>query len=116
MDRGMLNHIVNGAVPVHPYFLQSYDCTGLRGLIALQKVVATIRILTYGLPTDTIDKYMQIAESTTHESLEHFCRVVISALGKEYACSPNTIDVAYLPQKGEACGFPGMLGSIDCMH
>jgi hypothetical protein len=28
----------------------------------------------------------------------------------------NTIDVARLLQEGEARCFPGMLGSIDCMH
>jgi hypothetical protein len=116
MDRDVLNHIVNGLVSVDPYFLQSYDCTRLRGLSALQKVVAAMRILTYGLPADAIDEYMHITESTTRESLEHFYYVVISAFGKEYLRSPNAADVACLLQEGEAHGFPGMLGSIDCMH
>jgi hypothetical protein len=75
-----------------------------------------MRILMYGLPADAVDKYVQIVESTTRESLEHFCRAVISVFDKEYLCSPNTADVARLLQDGEARGFPGMLGSIDCMH
>jgi hypothetical protein len=116
MDRDMLNHIVNGVVSVDPYFLQSYDCTGLQGLSALQKVIAAMRILMYGLPTDAVDEYVQITESIAHESLEHFYLVVIFAFGKEYLRSPNTADVACLLQEGEAHGFPGMLGSIDCMH
>jgi hypothetical protein len=78
MDRDLLNHILNGVVSVDSYFLQSYDCTRLRGLSALQKVVAAMRILTYGLPADAVDEYVQIAKSTTRESLEHFCRAVIS--------------------------------------
>jgi hypothetical protein len=73
-------------------------------------------ILAYGFPTDIVDEYVQITESTTHESLEHFCHAVISTFGKEYLCSPNTADVACLLQEGEARGFPCMLGSIDFMH
>jgi hypothetical protein len=103
-------------VSVDPYFLQSYDCTGLRGLSALQKIVAAMCILAYGLPADAVNEYVQIAESTAHESLEHFYYAIISAFGKEYLCSPYAANVARLLQEGEACGFPGMLGRIDCMH
>jgi hypothetical protein len=116
MDRDVLNHILNGVVSVDSYFLQSYDCTRLRGLSALQKVVSTMCILAYGLPVDAVNEYVQIAESTARESLEHFCHAVISAFGKEYLRSPNTTDVAHLQQEGEACGFSGMLSSINCMH
>jgi hypothetical protein len=35
MNCDVLNHILNGVVSVGPCFLQSYDCTGLRGLSAL---------------------------------------------------------------------------------
>jgi hypothetical protein len=101
MDHDVLNRILNGVVTVDSYFQQNYDCIGLRGLSALQKVVAAMRILAYGLPADTVDGYVQIAESTAHESLEHFYRTVISAFGKEYLCSPNTVDVARLLQEGE---------------
>jgi hypothetical protein len=101
---------------VDSYFQQNYDCTRLRGLSARQKLVAAIWILTYGLPADVVDEYVQIEESTAHGSLDHFCRVVIDAFGKECLHSPNTADVTHLLQVGEARGFSGMLGSIDCMH
>jgi hypothetical protein len=116
MDRDILNPILNEVVSLDSYFLQSYDCTGLRVLSALQKVIAAMRILTYGLPANTIDEYVQIIESTARESFEHFCHVVISAFGKEYLHSPNTADVVRLLQEDEAHGFSGMLSSIDCMH
>jgi hypothetical protein len=35
MDRDVLNRILNGVVSVDPYFLQSYDCSGLQGLSTL---------------------------------------------------------------------------------
>ncbi len=73
-------------------------------------------ILAYGVPADAVDEYVQIGESTAREALNHFCRAVIAAFGNEYLRSPTPGDVARLLQVGEARGFPGMLGSIDCMH
>jgi hypothetical protein len=116
MDRDVLNLILNGVVSMNSYFQQNYDCTGLQGLSALQKVVTAMRILMYGLPTNAVGEYVQIGESTAPESLNHVYRAVIDVFGKEYLCSPNIVDVAHLLQEGEARCFPGMLGSIDCMH
>jgi hypothetical protein len=36
--------------------------------------------------------------------------------GDEYLRHPNEADTARLLAVGEQIGFPGMLGSIDCMH
>jgi hypothetical protein len=36
--------------------------------------------------------------------------------GGEYLRRPTQQDVEHLLQVNESCGFPGMLGSIDCMH
>ncbi|XP_059638552.1 uncharacterized protein LOC132280813 [Cornus florida] len=35
---------------------------------------------------------------------------------RQYQRTPNEDDIARLLRKGEERGFPGMLGSIDCMH
>jgi hypothetical protein len=116
MKRHVFIRILNAVQSVDRYFQQREDCTGLLGLSALQKVVAAIRILAYGLPGDAVDEYVQIGDSTAREALYHFCSAIIDAFGKEYLCSPTPVDVARLLQEGESRGFPGMLGSIDCMH
>jgi hypothetical protein len=41
---------------------------------------------------------------------------VIEVFGGEYLRSPRVDDVERLLRVGESRGFPGMLGSIDCMH
>ena len=69
-----------------------------------------------GLPLDAVDEYVQIGTSTAREALNHFCSAGIAAFGEEYLRSPTPVDVARLLQEGERRGFPGMLGSIDCMH
>ncbi|WVZ76194.1 hypothetical protein U9M48_024185, partial [Paspalum notatum var. saurae] len=98
MNRDLFNRILNGVIFVDPYFEQRSDCTGLMGLSALQKMVASMRILTYGVPADATNEYVQIGESTTREALIPCCGV-ITAFGKEYLRSPTHTDVARLLQE-----------------
>ena len=56
------------------------DTTGKEGLSALQKCVASLRILAYGLSLDVVDEYVRIGESTARQALHHFCRAVIAVL------------------------------------
>ncbi|RLM66541.1 uncharacterized protein C2845_PM16G15310 [Panicum miliaceum] len=116
MKRHVFIRILDAVQSVDSYFQQREDCTRLLGLSALQKVVAAMCILAYGLPLDAVDEYVQIGTSTACEALKHFCSAVIAAFGKEYLRYPTPVDVARLLQEGESRGFPGMLGSIDCMH
>ncbi|GLT38016.1 hypothetical protein SLA2020_122890 [Shorea laevis] len=55
-------------------------------------------------------------ESTVTECLKKFVRAVIEVFKDEYLRRPTAEDVQRLLQMGEARGFPGMIGSIDCMH
>ena len=71
---------------------------------------------TYGVPADSVDDYIRIRESTTIESLKRFVKAVVAIFSDEYLRSPNNNDIARLLSIGESRGFPGMLGSVDCMH
>ncbi|XP_039778578.1 protein ALP1-like [Panicum virgatum] len=116
MARHVFNRIVDAVKLVDKEFVQRHDCTGLMGLSSLQKCVASIRILAYGLPADAVDEYIQIGDSTALKAMRHFCRAIIKAFGATYLRAPNQQDIARLLAEGESRGFPGMLGSIDCMH
>ncbi|KAG8068592.1 hypothetical protein GUJ93_ZPchr0005g15194 [Zizania palustris] len=94
IKRHVLICILNAVQSVDRYFQQREDCTGLLGLSALQKVVAAMRILAYGLLGDAVDEYVQIGDSTAREALYHFCSAIIDAFGKEYLHSPTPVDVA----------------------
>ncbi|XP_019190221.1 PREDICTED: putative nuclease HARBI1 [Ipomoea nil] len=89
---------------------------GRLGLSTLQKVTAAFRILAYRVAADATDEYIQIGESTSIESLKRFCRAVVEVFGQCYLRAPDANDVARLLEIGERRGFPGMLGSLDCMH
>ncbi|XP_058725973.1 uncharacterized protein LOC131597284 [Vicia villosa] len=86
------------------------------GLSPLQKCTSAIRMLAYGSSADIVDEYVRIGESTAIECLERFIMGVNEVFGAEYLRRPNNNDVEHLLQMGESRGFPGMLGSIDCMH
>jgi hypothetical protein len=63
-----------------------------------------------------MDHYIKIVESTVIESLRRFVRAIVEVFGGEYLRSPNNHDIARLLSINERRGFPGMLGSVDCMH
>jgi hypothetical protein len=67
-------------------------------------------------PADLTDEYIHIAESTALESLRRFVAAVVDIFEDEYLRYPNEADTARLLALGEQDGFPGKLGSIDCMY
>ncbi|XP_008680649.2 uncharacterized protein [Zea mays] len=73
-------------------------------------------MITYGVAADATDEYVRIGESTVIESLKKFVKAIIKVFGDEYLRAPNEMDTSRLLAIGQERGFPGMLGSIDCMH
>jgi len=98
------------------YFVQKRSAANVLGLSCFQKVTAAFRMLTYGVPADATDEYVRIGESTAIESLRRFVAAVVDLFEEEYLRYPNEADTVRLLALGEQNGFPGMLGSIDCMH
>ncbi|CAH9125673.1 unnamed protein product, partial [Cuscuta epithymum] len=73
-------------------------------------------MLAYGCSADSLDEYVQIGESTAIECLKKFCDAIIGLFEEQYLRKPNKSDITILLKDGESRGFPGMLGSLDCMH
>jgi hypothetical protein len=73
-------------------------------------------MLAYGSLADQLDEVLKIAASTSLEILGKFVVGIIECFGQEYLCPPTSDELEKNLQENEACGFPGMLGSIDCMH
>jgi hypothetical protein len=116
MNRNLFLRIMNAVEAHDNYFLQKRDAAGVLGLSCFQKVTAAFRMLTYGVPADATDEYVRIGESTALESLRRFVAAVVEIFEAEYLRHPNQADIARLLATNEKRGFPGMLGSIDCMH
>ncbi|XP_021736255.1 uncharacterized protein LOC110702817 [Chenopodium quinoa] len=81
-----------------------------------QRFRMTIRMLAYGTSADAVDEYLKIASSIAREGLAHFVEGVVAQFGPEYLRRANIMDTKRLLRESYARGFPGMMGSIDCMH
>ncbi|XP_074342531.1 uncharacterized protein LOC141680120 [Apium graveolens] len=116
MGRHVFLRIVDVVSNFDQYFQQTFDAVGRKGLSPLQKCTAAMRMLAYGISADDVDDYVRIGESTAVEALKKFFSNIITLFEGEYLRKPNENDVQRLLQMGEARGFPGMMGGIDCMH
>ncbi|XP_059669241.1 uncharacterized protein LOC132314385 [Cornus florida] len=80
------------------------------------KIMNSTRPKMVNCAIDHYDEYIKIGESTAIKCLKAFCNAIVAVYTEEYMCPPNEADIAWLLEEGEQRGFPGMLGSIDCMH
>ena len=117
MRRELFMRIVRALERQYMCFRFRHDAAGRPGHTPIQKCTAAIRQLAYGGAADMWDEYLHIGESSALKCLKEFCGGVISIYGEQYLRSPTPEDCQNLMQMhGEKHGFPGMLGSIDCMH
>jgi hypothetical protein len=57
-----------------------------------------------------------MSETTCLELMYKFCKAVITVFGTVYLREPTVEDTVWLLSINEGRWFPGMIGSIDCMH
>ena len=99
-----------------PFFIQRPDAAGKMGASSLQKVVAAFRFLCYGSAYDALDEYCRLSASTVDLAVHYFCQVILDEFKEVYLRSPNVADVTLYATWNASRGFPGMFGSLDCMH
>jgi len=116
MRRHLFLRIVDALQSRFDFFKQRSDALGRHRLSPLTKCTVAIRILAYGISADCVDEYLRIGESTTMERMKNFAAWVIQVFRDEYLRKPTQADVDRLLAVAEARDFPGMLGSINCMH
>ncbi|XP_062176021.1 uncharacterized protein LOC133881074 [Alnus glutinosa] len=116
MRRDLFMRIHDAIISHDRYFVQRRNAAKKLGHSSLQKMTIAIRMLAYGVTTDFMNEYLRIGERTAMDSFIWFVKAVVSIFSAEYLRSPNPEDIARLLAIGESRGFPGMLGSINCMH
>ena len=72
--------------------------------------------MAYDVPADYIDENLAMAESTAIFYVKQFSMTMVEVFGPQYLRAPNAQDTQRLLEMNKARGFPGMLGSVDCMH
>ena len=84
MSKELFISIVNQVEAYYTYFTQKRNALGQLGLRPIQKITSAIRMLAYGGAADANNEYIQIAESTSLESLIRFCDAVIAIYSDKY--------------------------------
>ncbi|ETV69632.1 hypothetical protein H257_14654 [Aphanomyces astaci] len=75
-----------------------------------------MRMLTSGISAQELDDKFRLGSSTLLESLKRFCVALDQVYGVTVLRAPNDEDLNRLLDEGVQAGFPGCIGSIDCMH
>ena len=116
MSIELFKHIVEKLASHDRFFQQRRNAAGELGHSTFQKVTATLRMLAYGISADLVDDNLAMGESQAIMCVKRFTVGIVQVFGSEYLRAPNAEDTARLLEINKARGFPGMLGSIDCMH
>lgn len=116
MSMNLFNRILTDLCNHDNFWRQRSDATGLVGLLPQQKMTAALRMLAYGSAADQCAEITRMGESTTLECMKKWCIQVYELYGDIYLRAPNAADITRLLRMGKHRGFPGMIGSIDCMH
>ncbi|CAN7013387.1 unnamed protein product [Brassica rapa subsp. trilocularis] len=116
MNKSLFLTIVHRLSTEIEYFQAKEDAVGRKSLSPLQKCTAAIRQLAYGGGADIVDEYVRLGETTASKCLHLFTAGIIQLFGDHYLRRPTEEDLQRLLNKGEERGFPGIVGSIDCMH
>jgi hypothetical protein len=116
MSRKLFLDILHGVRTYATYFKAKHDATGKIGFSSYQKCSVAIRQLAYGVLGYLVDEYLRMSESTCIEAMYRFCTAITAMFGEVYLREPTIEDTIRLLSINEKRGFPGMLGSIDCMH
>ncbi|XP_071726954.1 uncharacterized protein [Rutidosis leptorrhynchoides] len=114
---GILNFFANRLPEYFEWFHVKPDCRGKLGISTHLKITAALHQLAYGYAPDTLDEYLQMSERVARESLQNFCKCIVVLYSNDYMREPTRKDMERLYEvHEEKHDFPGMLGSIDCMH
>ncbi|KAK1681124.1 hypothetical protein QYE76_041972 [Lolium multiflorum] len=116
MSLNLFKHIAAEVTKYDRFFEQRRNAAGELGHSTYQKVTAALRMLAYGIPADLIDDHLSMGESTSILCVKRFVVAIVNVFGSTYLRAPNAQDTARLLEINANRGFPGMLGSIDCMH
>ena len=73
-------------------------------------------MLAYSVAADAVDENIKLGGTTALECLRRLCKGIIQLYEQEYLRAPTQEDLQRILHVSEMRGFPGMVGSIDCMH
>ncbi|XP_026434786.1 uncharacterized protein LOC113332464 [Papaver somniferum] len=116
MREDLFEKLLGKLLEVDPEWHQRPDATGTMGHSTHMKLVAMMKCLCKSTPADSVDDYTRMGATTIYMYLKRFFHTICMTFGERYLCELTPEDVQRLLQENADRGFPGMLGSVDCMQ
>jgi len=116
LPKALFDEIVERLVDHDNYFQQKSDAAGKLGFTPIQKIASSLRLLTSGVSSSDQDDRFRLAASTGLEAMKRFCHGINELYSETALRCPTFDDINRLLDEGDRAGFPGCIGSIDCMH
>jgi hypothetical protein len=116
MSRSLFRSILQNLCQNYAEFRQSADAAGLVGFSSEQKLCAVLEYLVSGRSGDNLDPQYRMAKQTLFKYVDIFCEAIIALYSAEWLRAPNDEELAQLLTENGRRGFPGLIGSLDCMH
>ncbi|CAI0380784.1 unnamed protein product [Linum tenue] len=116
MQPRLFIRIMGDFVRYDPSFARRSDVVGHLGLYLLHKSLLVHCTLAYGSLAYQLDDYVCMGQSTILEVIRNFCKAIVGMYSSAYLRAPTPTDLRILLHRASQRGFPGMIGSIDCMH
>jgi methylphosphotriester-DNA--protein-cysteine methyltransferase len=97
------------------FFRRRRDATSRLGLSTEQKIAAALRVLVYAESYDQSDHFLRMSEETVRQSFLRLTRHITDSLFEEVVRLPTSDEAQAISNRFRLRGFPGCVGSIDCM-
>ncbi|XP_026434080.1 uncharacterized protein LOC113331596 [Papaver somniferum] len=101
---------------MNPNFEQRTDAAGIMGHSPHMKMIVVMKCLCKAVPPDRIEDYTAMDAPTIYRYLKRFLDALMYGSNDKYIRRPSKDDTKRLLIENVGRGFPGMLGSIDCLH
>ena len=104
------------AVKDEPFFQQRINATSRLQAHPLQKVVVAVRVIAYGEAADLSDEYVRLSRSTVAQATKLLLEFIVRRWASTYLRRPNQSELKAMMKRNAHRGFPGCMGSLDCIH
>ncbi|XP_020196762.1 uncharacterized protein [Aegilops tauschii subsp. strangulata] len=116
MNKTVFDHLYHGVQSYDDYFVLKKDAMETIGFRGYHRCTAALRLLAYGTTADSWDEYLRMCETTCGDAMFRFVTAVVKVLRPQYMRLPTVADTERLLAISEVRGWPGLLGSLHCMH
>ncbi|XP_026398424.1 uncharacterized protein LOC113294233 [Papaver somniferum] len=120
MREGLFEKFLGKLLEVDPEWHQCPDGTDTMGHSPHMKLVVVMKCLCKSTAVDSVNDYTRMGATTIYMYLKIFfhtiCMTFGETFGERYLREPTPGDFHRLLAKNAERGFPGMLGSVDCIQ